>query len=45
MQAADPIVWAGQIFSDMQRELVFMTKPKDPNVLVVHGVYAAHGSS
>ena len=33
-----------QIFSDMQRELVLMTKPKHKNVLMVHGMYAL-GSS
>jgi len=33
-------VCALQIFSDMQRELVLMTKPKHKNVLMVHGMYA-----
>jgi hypothetical protein len=29
-----------QVYEDMKSELAIMTKPKDPNVLVVHGVYA-----
>ncbi len=29
-----------QVFDDMQRELVLMTKPKHRNVLMVHGMYA-----
>jgi hypothetical protein len=29
-----------QVFDDMQRELVLMTKPKHKNVLMVHGMYA-----
>jgi hypothetical protein len=33
-------VCSAQIFSDMQRELVLMTKPRHHNVLVVHGMYA-----
>ncbi len=33
-----------QVFRDMQRELVLMTKPKHKNVLMVHGMYAL-GSS
>ncbi len=36
-------VCALQIFSDMQRELVLMTKPKHKNVLMVHGMYALGG--
>jgi hypothetical protein len=28
-----------QVFDDMQRELVLMTKPKHRNVLMVHGMY------
>ena len=27
-----------QVFDDMQRELVLMTKPKHKNVLMVHGM-------
>ena len=29
-----------QVYKDMKSELAIMTKPKDPNVLVVYGVYA-----
>ncbi len=29
-----------QVFDDMQRELVLMTKPRHRNVLMVHGMYA-----
>ena len=29
-----------QVYEDMKSELAIMTKPKDPNVLVVYGVYA-----
>jgi hypothetical protein len=32
--------WHMQVYEDMKSELAIMTKPKDPNVLVVHGVYA-----
>ena len=32
--------WRMQVYKDMKSELAIMTKPKDPNVLVVHGVYA-----
>jgi hypothetical protein len=28
-----------QVYKDMKSELAIMTKPKDPNVLVVYGVY------
>ena len=28
-----------QVYEDMKSELAIMTKPKDPNVLVVYGVY------
>ena len=30
--------WHMQVYEDMKSELAIMTKPKDPNVLVVHGV-------
>ena len=33
-----------QVFDDMQRELVLMTKPRHKNVLMVHGMYALGGS-
>ena len=29
-----------QVYEEMKKELEMMTKPKDPNVLVVHGVCA-----
>jgi hypothetical protein len=29
-----------QVYEDMKSELATMMKPRDPNVLVVHGVYA-----
>ena len=32
--------WHMQVYEDMKSELAIMTKPKDPNVLVVYGVYA-----
>jgi hypothetical protein len=31
--------WHVQVYEDMKSELAIMTKPKDPNVLVVYGVY------
>ena len=31
--------WHMQVYEDMKSELAIMTKPKDPNVLVVYGVY------
>jgi hypothetical protein len=31
--------WHMQVYKDMKSELAIMTKPKDPNVLVVYGVY------
>ena len=34
-----------QVYEDMKSELAIMTKPKDPNVLVVHGVYVIQGGS
>ena len=34
-----------QVYEDMKSELAIMTKPKDPNVLVVYGVYVIRGGS
>ena len=31
---------SAQVYEEMKKELEVMTKPKDPNVLVVHGVSA-----
>jgi hypothetical protein len=31
--------WHMQVYEDMKSELAIMTKPRDPNVLVVYGVY------
>ncbi len=44
LATANPILnllrFSAQVYEEMKKELEVMTKPKDPNVLVVHGVCA-----